>query len=77
MAELIDDGHLCIAADLTECDYPDSTGLGALVAAVKRLRARDGEIRIVTTSGHVRQVFEITSLDRIFPLFTTLEEAVG
>jgi anti-sigma B factor antagonist len=77
LSELIDSGNLCIVVDLTSCAFLDSTGLGALVAAMKRLRMRDGEIRIVSTSGHVRKVFEITSLDRVFPLFDTLEAATA
>ena len=38
---------------------------------------RDGEIRIVSSSGHVRKVFEITSLDRVFPLFDNVETALS
>jgi anti-sigma B factor antagonist len=77
LAELIDDGARCIIVDLTATDFLDSTGLGALVAALKRLRMKDGEIRIVCTPGHVRKVFEITSLDRVFPMHDTVEEATA
>jgi anti-sigma B factor antagonist len=77
LAELIDDGNRCIIADLTATDFLDSTGLGALVAALKRLRMKDGEIRVVCTAGHVRKVFEITSLDRVFPMHDTVEEALA
>ena len=77
LAELIDDGRLCIVVDLTGTDFLDSTGLGALVAALKRLRMRSGEIRVVCAAGHVRKVFEITSLDRVFALHDTLEAALA
>ena len=77
LAELIDDGHVCIVADLTGTDFLDSTGLGALVSALKRLRMKDGEIRVVCTSGHVRKVFEITSLDRVFAMHDSVESALA
>ncbi|MDQ1375616.1 MAG: anti-sigma factor antagonist [Actinomycetota bacterium] len=77
LAELIDDGNLCIVVDLTDTDFLDSTGLGALVSALKRLRMKDGEIRIVCALGHVRKVFEITSLDRVFAMFETTEDALA
>ena len=77
LAELIDDGRLCIIIDLTGTDFLDSTGLGALVAALKRLRMKSGEIRVVCAAGHVRKVFEITSLDRVFPLHDTVEAALA
>lgn len=77
LAELIDDGHTCVVVDLSGTDFLDSTGLGALVAALKRLRMKDGEIRIVCSSGHVRKVFEITSLDRVFAMHATLDGALA
>lgn len=77
LAELIDDGHMCIVVDLADTDFLDSTGLGALVAALKRLRMKDGEIRVVCTTGHVRKVFEITSLDRVFQMHASLESALA
>jgi anti-sigma B factor antagonist len=77
LAELIDDGHTCIVVDLADTDFLDSTGLGALVAALKRLRMKDGEIRVVCTSGHVRKVFEITSLDRVFSMHDSVEAALA
>ena len=77
LAELIDDGARCIVVDLTDTDFLDSTGLGALVSALKRLRMKDGEIRVVCAPGHVRKVFEITSLDRVFGMHDTVEEATA
>jgi anti-sigma B factor antagonist len=77
LAELIDDGHICIVVDLSDTDFLDSTGLGALVAALKRLRMKDGEIRVVATTGHVRKVFEITSLDRVFQMHESRESALA
>lgn len=77
LAELIDDGVTCIVTDLTGTDFLDSTGLGALVSALKRLRMRNGEIRVVCTSGHVRKVFEITSLDRVFAMFDSVDAALA
>jgi anti-sigma B factor antagonist len=77
LAELIDDGHTCVVLDLAGTDFLDSTGLGALVSALKRLRMKDGEIRVVCSSGHVRKVFEITSLDRVFAMHESLEAALA
>jgi anti-sigma B factor antagonist len=77
LAEVIDDGHTCIVVDLTATDFLDSTGLGALVSALKRLRMKDGEIRIVCSSGQVRKVFQITSLDRVFPMHDSVDDALS
>jgi anti-sigma B factor antagonist len=77
LSELIDDGNTCIIVDLTGTDFLDSTGLGALVSAHKRLRMKGGEIRIVCADGQVRKVFEITSLDRVFAMHDSIDGALS
>jgi len=75
LVDLVTDGHRCIVVDLSGTDFLDSTGLGALVAGLKRLRAHDGEMRVVCTTPRVRKVFELTHVDRVLPLFESVDEA--
>ncbi len=75
LTELVADGHLHVVVDLTATEFLDSTGLGALVAGLKRLRAHHGDMRIVCTTPRVRKVFEITHVDRVLPLYETVDEA--
>ena len=76
LLDLITEGHVRIVTDLTGTDFLDSTGLGALVGALKRLRTKEGEMRLVCADGPVRKVFSITSLDRVFPIHETLDDAL-
>ena len=48
-----------------------------LLDAMKRLRARGGVLRIVGPRPDVRRIFEITLLDRVFPLDATRSEALA
>jgi anti-sigma B factor antagonist len=75
LVDLVADGHRRIVVDLSRTDFLDSTGLGALVVGLKRLRAHDGEMRVVCTTPRVRKVFEITHVDRVLPLFESVDEA--
>ena len=75
LLELVADGATNIVVDLSNTDFLDSTGLGAVVAAYKRVRAHDGHLKLVATSARVRRVFEITNLDRVVPICATLDEA--
>jgi anti-sigma B factor antagonist len=77
LSDVVGDGHLRLILDLRETEFLDSTGLGALVGVLKRLRLKDGEIRVVSGPGHVRKVFEITRLDKVFSMHESLEHAVG
>lgn len=66
-----------LVVDLAKCTFLDSMALGLLLGAMKRLRSRGGELRIVSPGPDVRRIFEITLLDRIFPLDLTRSEALA
>lgn len=73
----IEAGVEVLVVDLSEVAFIDSMALGVLLDAMKRLRARGGVLRIVGLRSNVRRIFEITLLDRIFPLHATRSEALA
>ena len=75
LATMVAEGHLKVVVDLTDTDFLDSTGLGALVTGLKRVRAKGGDMKVVCTSPRVCKVFEITSIDKVVPVFTSVDEA--
>ena len=77
LVELIDAGNDRIVVDLERVGFMDSTGLGSLVAGLKRIRERDGELAIVCTREPVLKVLSITGLDRVFPVHDSVEKALG
>lgn len=76
LAESIEAGRVRIVVDLTETTFLDSTALGVLIGAVKRLRSRDGALAIANIDENIAKTFEITGLDQIFTIVPTREEAV-
>ena len=76
LSEAIESGHTRIVVDLTDTTVLDSTALGVLIGAVKRLRSRDGRLTIVNVDENIAKTFEITGLDKIFPISSTRDEAV-
>ena len=70
------EGHVQLVLDLSHTITIDSTALGAIVQVFKRLRAADGTLSMAAVGDGVRRVLAITRVDRIFPLFATVEEAV-
>jgi len=73
----IDEGANTVVVDLSTTTIIDSTSLGVLLGGMKRLREQNGQIRLVVPRPEVRRVFEITMLDRVFPLHDTQEEALA
>jgi len=66
-----------VVLDLSAVDFIDSSGLGIVIGALKRVRNRGGRLRVVAAEPQVVKVFELTELDRILPLAASVEEAVG
>ena len=75
--ELVDGGTRHVMADLREVTFLDSTGLGALIGGLKRLRARDGSLTLVIGTDRIRRIFRVTGLDRAFVLRPSVQEAVA
>jgi anti-sigma B factor antagonist len=74
---LITSGHHRLVVDLGWVDFIDSTGLGVLIGALKRLRSHDGRLDLVIDDPRVLKVFDITGLDQIFTIHPTVELAVS
>jgi anti-sigma B factor antagonist len=72
----IDAGKTRFVVDLSETTFLDSTALGVLIGAVKRLRSREGALTIVNVDANIAKTFEITGLDQIFTIRPTRDEAV-
>jgi len=72
----IAEGFNSLVLDLSELMYVSSMGLGAIVRVAKQLRDDGGEVRICCVTGLVRQLFEITRLNHVFPPHDSLESAL-
>lgn len=77
LAGAIEDGAELVVLDLSRVGFIDSMALGVLLGALKRLRPRGGELRLVVPRTELRRIFEITLLDRVFTLDTTRQEALA
>src|ERR1044072_9447713 len=76
LAESIQAGRNYIVVDLTETTFLDSTALGVLIGAVKRLRPRSGALATVNVGESMPKTFELTGVDQIFPILLTSEHAI-
>src|SRR5215216_883354 len=77
LSDAIESGRSRIVVDLTDTTFLDSTALGVLIGAVKRLRSRDGRLTIVNTDPNIAKTFEITGLDQIFTIRGSRDEALA
>ncbi len=69
MLALIEAGTPDLIIDMSGVDYIDSTGLGTLVAGLKRATEQGGSIRLICPNEQIHKVFTITGLVKVFPIF--------
>ena len=62
--------------DLKPVDFMDSAGLGALIAALKRVTEEGGDMKIACLQKKPRMVFEITRAYKVFEIYDTVEQAL-
>ncbi|ETX15132.1 anti-anti-sigma factor [Roseivivax halodurans JCM 10272] len=65
-----------ILLDLEEVEFVDSSGLGAIVAAMKQL-GPGRRLDLVNLQPNVDKVFRLTRMDTIFAIHASLEAASG
>ncbi len=76
LAENIENGYKKIIVDLTDCEFIDSTFLGALVISLKKVTSLGGDLRLVGFQPAVHSMFELTRMYRVFETFSTKEDAI-
>ena len=77
LTDAIESGKNRIVVDLSDTTFLDSTALGVLIGAVKRLRSREGALVIVNVDQNIAKTFEITGLDQIFTILSTRDDAIA
>jgi anti-sigma B factor antagonist len=77
LTNLVDRGRACLILDLGAVMYIDSSGLGALVAAMKHARAAGGDIKVCALESDVRSLFEMTRLTTVMSMHATRQEAIA
>lgn len=78
LRDLIDDvGVSIVVIDLSAVTFLDSSALGTLVGVLRRLRERDGGLRIVEPRTAAARIFALTGLDAVLELYPTCEAALS
>ena len=72
--DLVDQGHTRIAMNLSDLEFMDSTGLGVLIGCLKRLKESEGTLVLAGLRPAVARVFEVTGLERIFTIRSSLAD---
>ena len=64
--ELLASGNNFVMLDLADVNFIDSSGLGALIIALKMLRNAGGDLYLCSIAEPVRNLLSMTRMDRLF-----------
>ena len=76
MAALIHEGNKHIVLDISNVNFIDSSGLGAIVSSLKQLGG-EGDLVLCGIGESILSLFRLTRMDRVFKIFSGEEEAVA
>ncbi|MBI5816490.1 MAG: STAS domain-containing protein [Nitrospinae bacterium] len=74
--EVIDKGAAKIIMNFAEVRFINSSGLGRLVLAAKKIKESNGVLGIINLSDDLKELFMFTRLDTKISIFKSEEEAV-
>jgi anti-sigma B factor antagonist len=65
-----------VIVDLTDTTFVDSSSLGVLIGAHRRLKSRGGRLVVACNTEAIVRTFRITGLDGVFKLVDSVEAAL-
>lgn len=70
-------GHNNVIMDMSNINFMDSAGLGAMLSVFKKVRAEGGRFRIFGLVGEVKALFQLVRMQRLFEIHDDKETAVA
>ena len=70
-----DSGITRIHLNMEQVEFINSSGLGALISAMKEIRLVKGRLTLSNLAPYVQEIFDITQLAHIFEIFDTEQAA--
>jgi anti-sigma B factor antagonist len=72
---LFAEGHRDVIVDLSMVQFMDSSGLSVLIGGLKAARRSGGTLRVVGTSRQMHELFQVTGVHKVLPLFDSVAAA--
>lgn len=77
LSTLIDDGQRAIIIDFSELDYISSGGLRSILSTIKKLKEENGKLFLCSLTDIVKEIFDISGLSTIIPIYDSVESALA
>lgn len=74
---LIDAAQVRLVISLEKLEYISSSGLRVFLAALKKTKKQQGNIKLACLKPYIKEVFDIAGFTQLFNMFDTEEAAVN
>jgi anti-sigma B factor antagonist len=75
--KLLQTGPTRLVLDLGQVSFIDSSGLAALIRGLGLAREAGGDLRIACPTAQASAVLELSTLNQVLPVYSTVEEALA
>lgn len=75
--ELVERKNYKLVMNLSQTNFMDSSGLGALVSKIAVTRSNRGDVRLANPREYISNLLELTHLDQIIKIYPSVKEAVN
>lgn len=76
LLQLVSEQTPVIIVNLNAVTYIDSSGVATLVEGLQEMGKYSGKLKLTNLHEAVRHVFELSSLDKVFEIHNSVEEAM-
>jgi len=76
LGNLINSGQLRLVVDFASLEYISSSGLRVFLAALKKTRKQQGDIKMSQMKPCIKEVFDMSGFSQLFNIFETDDEAI-
>lgn len=77
LTALVERGETRLVLDFAGLEYISSAGLAVMLAATKKLRARNGRMDLAGVNPRIRLVFEMSGFVALFAMHADVTAALG
>ena len=75
MEKLLDEENR-VVIDMSGVQFIDSSGLGAIVACLRKLQSRGGRLKLCCMNETVKDIFHLVRINKVFDILDTRQEAI-
>ncbi|MCK9224487.1 MAG: anti-sigma factor antagonist [Candidatus Muirbacterium halophilum] len=76
ISDIIDSGYIKMVFNLEELEFIDSTGLGFFTGSLKKLKEKNGDLKICSPSSYLKRIFSLIHMDYFIDIFDDEDKAL-